>query len=153
MRTRENTNNYPYWLYKQISTNVTTQQIIEPFQTLPSENYVLNYLYVQFPTTGGANPTAFRDIRFLLEIPQQNKEYIDIPVSLDMVTSPGKFEPFTGGISNPNQQFFKSKNLNQPILCQQIWNLKISNYLGAGNPLYMDVLFIGRNIFKRGRKS
>lgn len=153
MRTRENSNNYPYWLYRLISTDVVSPEVIQPFQTLPSENFVLNYLYVQFPTIGGVNPTTFRDIRFLLEIPQQNKQYVDVPVSLDMVTSPGKFEPFTGGISNPNEQFFKSKRLEQPILCQQIWNLKISNYLGVGNPTWIKVLFIGRNIFKRGRKS
>ncbi len=153
MRTRENSNNYPFWIYKQVSTDVTTPKLEVPFQARPSENYILNYLYVQFPTIGGVSPTTYRDIRFMLEIPQQNKEYLDVPLSLEMVTSPGRFDPFTGGDSDPNQTFFRTKKLEQPIMSQQTWNLKLSNYLGTGNPLYIDILFIGRNVFKRGRMS
>lgn len=153
MRTRENSNNYPYWFYKQTSTNVTTPNVVVPFQTRESDNYILNYIYVQFPTIGAANPTTFRDLRFLLELPQQNKQYIDEPVSLDMITSPGKYDTFTGGLSNPNQTFLRTKRLDQPILCQQTWNIIVSNFQGVGNPLVLDILCIGRNVFKKGRVS
>lgn len=152
MRTRENSNNYPFWKFKTVDTDVVTPVLMVPFQAPESDNYLLQYLYVQFPTTG-QKPTAYRDIKFKLNLPQQNKQYIDIPVSFDMVTSPGHFDPFSGGNSIPNQTFFRSMNLKQPVLGQQTWNLIISDYLGTGNPLSIDILVIGRAVFKKNRRS
>jgi hypothetical protein len=140
-------------MYRAVVTNVTTPTIIESFQTAPSEDFLLNYIYVQFPTIGVASPSVYQDIKFTLKMPQQGGVYIEQPVSFEMVTSPGRFNNFSGGNEKPNQQFFRTKKLSQPLFSQQTFHIEISNYLGAGNPLSLELLIMGRNVFKPARVS
>jgi len=153
MLTRQGRNHAPRWFYREVDLNVTSPQTTVTIQADPADDYLLQYIHAQWPAVGVADPTAFADIEFTLTFPQVNRKYINVPVPAMNFTSPGQFANFTGSTDQPNQTFFRSKRLDYPIKYQMTFQLHITNYLGAANPNTIQILFIGRNVFRSRRAA
>ena len=115
---------------------------------------------VSWPEIGGANPTATANIRFQLIDHSRGKDLVSSKLNsaqfngneldINLQATPGSFANFGSNGKTHNQQYMGSKKIDWYFDNTAAFELVISNYLGAGNPLTMNIMFQGSAILKNG---
>jgi len=146
-----NPNSYPYWIYRQVDTDVTTPVISLTFPTRPRHYYYLQKIIVQWPVIGAALPGTWNNLNFELLYDTKNARHQNQNVPFEVFTTPGKFFNFNTGTAFANQQTLNAKNIRWIFIPNDSFTINISGYLGAANPLTLDLLLVGRNVFPKGR--
>lgn len=139
---------YPLWLSKTI-TLPTVQPIIRALFELESAiDYKLQKIYVQYPTIGPA-PVTFQDPTFRVVDNSHGKKNPFL-VTYQVMSSPGRFDDLGPGL-NPigNQALSNAMSIDWMFYNTSVIELEITDYVGVGNPLTIDILILGRAYFKK----
>lgn len=155
------TNKYPFWRGRTIALPTTDPVFREIFSIQKSTDWILNRMMVSWPEIGGANPLDFADLRFQLIDHARGKNLVSSRLSsaqfggdavdIELTSTPGPFRNFAGATGKKsNQQYLGSKSIDWFFNATSAFELVISNYLGAGNPLTLNVMFQGTSILKSG---
>lgn len=136
---------HPYWYYHQYNTNVTAPFVTQFFSPRKGFNYLLEKIYIQFPAIGAAAPTAFSALTFTAKWYSPDGELNQVPLPVNCFTTPAAFDNFAGAGIQLNQAWLGGKKVFQPVPVFGKWQIQLGGYLGAANPLAVDVLIVGKN--------
>lgn len=136
-------NRYPFWLYQQVIPHATELSQTIVFELPKAFNYLLQKIYVAYPTVGAAQPTTFQDPRFRLFNNSFGKKFNDIPVSFIDISSPSHLEVVAAGNPPNNSAVAGAMSINETYL--NITNIEfvMTNFQGVGKPAFIDMLIHG----------
>jgi len=95
------------------------------------------------------DPSVFSDITFKI-VWNSHDHHIPATNTIDLscTTTPG-LNDLTAGTTRPKQFFWKSPRIGWQMAQQDVFEFTIENYLGAGKPDELELMFYGKRIFEK----
>ena len=145
-----NPNNYPFWLYEQITLPANAPQVDVSFTIEDTADWLLRKAYIQYPAIGGAAPTTFADVSVTLQDLGRGGtgkiENTSIP--LNLFSTPGVFDNFGATTNILNQAVFESKSIDRVFFAKSSFTLTFDGFQALGTGFDIGVLLIGQYILK-----
>lgn len=136
-------NTYSHWIPVTLNLPTTTSvfKITVPLEE-PRE-FLLDQVSIMYPAIGAAAPTTFRTLRFnIRDIRRKYYKFYE-PVAVTNYTTPGVYENFAINAKPQNQQWLHGKTFNMLFAKRNALEIEVSNFLGVGNPLVVEVVLFG----------
>ena len=105
---------------------------------------LLEKIYIQYPTIGGAAPTQFRQLKMNIVNQRTNRERFYEPIPISTFTTPGYYENFAPNATPMNQAYRGARSINMYFAPKTSVLIRITNFLGVGNPLTAILLIEGK---------
>jgi len=139
---------YPLWKFLTVALPAVNPTIRVIFKLESAVDYLLQKIFVQYPTTGPA-PVTFQDPSFRVVDNSQGRQN-DFLVPFQIMSSPGRFDSLGVGNNPPgNQEMTNAMSINWMYWNTSNIELVVSDYVGVGNPGTIDIMVVGRAYFKK----
>lgn len=136
------------WVYRTLDlSNITS-----PHYTLPIQPSKYNpWLFVRFMAAWKStndDPSVFVTPSFKIKWAGRNYENPEETVSLSSCINTG-LEDLTAATTRPKQFYWPSPFIGWPMAQQDVMEFEVRDFLGAGKPDEIQLLFIGKRIFDK----
>ena len=120
--------------------------------TIPLEEpreFYLEDMSIMYPAIGAAAPTTFNNLKFNVRDIRRKYERFYDPITVLNYTTPGVYENFGLNARPQNQQWLLGKTFKMLFAKRNSIELTITNFIGAGNPGTVEIVFFGNYFLSR----